>query len=989
MNGRNIHIFPLFLTPVNHSSCILKPRKMLRNILYLFLTLTLLFDSGVMAQSARTVGLREHTPAVFALVNATIISAPGEVTNNATLVIRNGFIEDTGRRVNIPADATVIDLQGKMIYPGFIDAYTHYGLPDPEGKDSPHWNPHIRPHISSAQHFTPDAEQAEKLRNQGFVLAHTLPKHGLLSGFGSMVSLGEGKPRYMLIQPDVSQHMAFRISDQIDSDYPTSSMGAVALLRQSLLDAEWHDQAHAAYREERMNKRPETNLSLAALHQAMDSHLPFVIPVDNENWFLRAQAIAEEFSIPVWVRGSGYEYRRMEALKNTRIPVILPLNFPEAPDVKSPEASVNLTLEELRHWYFAPENPAVVLAAGLQTAFTAHGDTEKFLDNLRVAVSRGLDPQDALAAITTTPAEMLGIAHHYGTLETGKKASFIIASGDIFDTSGRINQVWVDGTRYTVDEEKDMPSGEWTVGSPGSLENASITIKGGNQQLRGKIALDEQSVNFSHVSFDDPRIYMHFAGDSLGIPGPVRLSAHLGEDELLGLGEHNAGSFFTWSASRAASPDAQEDREQNIPQLDLPERYPSMEYGIASAPEQPRHVIVRNATIWTQGPEGIMQEADMLVSDGRIAELGYNMEAPRRALEVDAAGMHITPGLIDPHIHTSIAGGVNETGDAITSETRITDVMHADNVWIYRLLAGGVTSATLFHGSANPIGGQNAVIKPRWGLMGEELLIEDATPGLKFALGENVKRIEARYPDSRQGVEQIIRDAFEAALEYERQWQRREEGRETMPPRRDLQLEAILEVLRGERDAHVHAYRQDEMLMMMRLAETYGFTIASFEHTLEGYKIADELRTHGASAVIWTDWSSFKVEAYDGILYNARLLEEAGVHTSLHSDNTQLATRMNWEAAKVMMTGVEEKTALDMITTRPAKIMGIDHRTGSLEAGKDADFVLWNGHPMSAFTTAEQTWIEGRKYFDRKEDTRLREEVREERALIINAILDF
>ena len=961
---------------------------MLRNVFYLFLMLTLLLDSGVIAQSARPVGLREQTPAVFALVNATITSAPGEVTSNATLVIRDGYIESVGRRVDIPADAAVIDLQGKMIYPGFIDAYTHYGLPGLEDKDSPHWNPHIRPHISSARHFTPDPKQAGQLRKQGFVLAHTLPEHGLLSGTGSVVSLGEGKARYQLIEPDASQHMAFQISEKIDSDYPTSSMGAVALLRQSLLDAEWYARAQAAYREGSVNKRPETNLGLATLHQAVDSQLPFVIPVNDENWFLRAQAIAEEFSLQAWVKGSGYEYRRMEAIRDTGMPVILPLNFPEAPEVKSPEASVNITLEELRHWYFAPENPARMVASGLQTAFTAHGDTDNFLDNLRMAVNRGLDPQDALAALTTTPADMLGIAHHYGTLETGKKASFIIASGDIFDPSTRICQVWVDGSRHTVNEVKEKPAGEWLVESTGSLENARISIEGSNQRLRGKITLDEQSVHFSNVDFDDTRIHMHFPGDSIGMQGHVRLSAHLSEDELLGLGEHDAEPFFTWSASRTSSADAPEDREQFIPELDLPERYPSLEYGIASTPEQPKHVILRNATIWTQGPEGILQEADMLISDGQVAAVGHQLDAPRRALEIDATGKHITPGLIDPHIHTSIAGGVNETGDAITSETRITDVMHADNVWIYRLLAGGITSATLFHGSANPIGGQNAVIKPRWGMMGEALLIEDAAPGLKFALGENVKRMETRYPSSRQGVEQIIRDAFEAALEYETQWQRWEEGRESMPPRRDLQLEAILEVIRGERLAHVHAYRQDEMLMMMRLAETYGFTIGSFEHTLEGYKIADELRTHGASAVIWTDWSSFKVEAYDGILYNARLLEEAGVHTSLHSDNTQLATRMNWEAAKVMMTGVEETTALDMITTRPARIMGIDHRTGSLEPGKDADFVLWNGHPMSTFTSAEQTWIEGRKYFDREEDQRLREEVREERTLIINAILD-
>ncbi len=957
-------------------------------IVYLFLTLNLLFNTQLIAQSTRIIGLREHTPAVFAFVNASITAAPGEVTQNATLVIRDGFIEAIGRGVDIPADATVVDLEGKMIYPGFIDAYTHYGMQKPKENDSPHWNPHIRPHISSAEQFTPDAEKAEMLRKQGFVLAHSLPAHGLLSGSGSLISLGEGKARYQLIQSDLSQHMTFRISDQIDSHYPTSSMGAVALLRQSLLDAEWYDRAQSAYQEGHVGKRPETNLSLASLHEAVKSQQPFVVPVNDENWFLRAQAIGEEFSLPVWVRGSGYEYRRMEAIKKTGLPVILPLNFPDAPDVKSPETSINVSLEALRHWYFAPENPAAVISAGLQTAFTTHGDTDNFLENLRMAVSRGLDKEEALAAITTTPAEMLGITQHYGSLEPGKKACFIIATGDIFDNSTRIRQVWVDGTRYPVDENKKVPAGEWLVETPELLEGAIISIEGSNQRLRGDISLDEQSVRFSHVGFDGTRIQMRFTGDSLGIEGHVKLSAHLGQEELLGLGNFTADPFFTWSASRKAMPDLPEERTKRIPHLELTARYPSMEYGFADTPEQPQHVILRNATIWTQGPDGMLQEADMLVSDGQVAAVGHQLEAPRRALEIDATGMHITPGLIDPHIHTSIAGGVNETGDAITSETRITDVMHADNVWIYRLLAGGITSATLFHGSANPIGGQNAVIKPRWGMMGEALLIEDATPGLKFALGENVKRMETRYPGSRQGVEQIIKDAFEAALEYETQWQRWEEGRETMPPRRDLQLEAILEVLRGERSAHVHAYRQDEMLMMMRLAEAYGFTIGSFEHTLEGYKIADELRTHGASAVVWTDWSSFKVEAYDGILYNARLLEEAGVHTSLHSDNTQLATRMNWEAAKVMMTGVEETIALDMITTRPAQIMGIDHRTGSLEPGKDADFVLWNGHPMSTFTSAEQTWIEGRKYFDRQEDLRLREEVMQERTLIINAILD-
>ncbi len=956
-------------------------------LLYIILSATVA-HAGLSAQTARNFGLREHTPEVFAFINAGITMAPGQVIDDAIMVIRDGRIEALGRGVGIPADATVIDMEDMMIYPGFIDPYSHYGIPDPDNDDElHHWNPQIRSHFSSAAHFTPDPEEASVLRSQGFVLVHTLPPHGLLSGSGSIVSLGEGDARYQMIRSGNSQHMSFSPSDQFDSRYPTSSMGAVALLRQTMLDAEWYMKAHQAYADGVSYERPENNLSLEALAGARNNHVPFVTPVSDENWFFRALELAEEFDLNLWICGSGKEYRRLYALEDTDVPVILPLNFPDAPDVDKPELSVNVSLEELRHWYQAPENPAKLADAGLTTAFTSRGSENEFLKNLRLAVKRGLDKEKALAAVTITPAALLEIDNDYGTLEAGKRASFVVADGDIFDHGSIIEEVWVEGSRFLVTPERETPGGKWRITSPGFLDGFEMEIEGRNQRLRGTLSHEEKSVDLQHVNYDNTRLSMSFAGDSLGIEGQFRLSAHLSEDIMVGIGGSSAEEFFTWNALRTSRPGKRDSTPVQVPDLELPERYPSIAYGIPEIPEQPRHVVVRNATIWTQGPDGILEDADMLISSGTIEAVGYNINVPRRALEIDAAGMHVTPGLIDPHIHTSIAGGVNETGDAITSETRISDVMHADNVWIYRLLAGGITSATLFHGSANPIGGQNAVIKPRWGQLPHEMLIEDAAPGLKFALGENVKRMRERYPGSRQGVEQIIKDAFEAALEYGEKWKRWEDTGQGIPPRHDLQLEAILEVIRGERKAHVHAYRQDEMLMMIRLAEEYGFTIGSFEHTLEGYKIADELREHGAGAVIWTDWSSFKVEAHDGILYNARLLEEAGVLTSLHSDNTQLATRMNWEAAKVMMTGVNEADALNLITIRPATIMGIDHRTGSLEAGKDADFVIWNGHPMSTFTVAGQTWVDGRRYFDREADDILREQVRAERAMIIEAIL--
>ena len=957
-------------------------------LLSLHLLLFFMLPSG--AQTARQVGLRENTPSVFAFVNADIVTGPGNEIRGATMVVRDGMIESLGRRVSPPPDAMVIDMEGKRIYPGFIDLATHYGLDDlPGSLQNVHWNPQIRAHLNSATYFSADEEMAAVLRSQGFVLAHTMPSQGLLRGRSSLVSLGKGSSRDLIVAPNIIQHMAFVPSDDSGRSYPTSTMGAIALLRQTFIDAGWHAGAHAAYLSDPSRRRPEINAALASLIPVLGRQMPLLVDVANENQFVLASQLANEFEVDCWIIGSGHEYRRLDAIAATGLPLILPIDFPSPPDVEKPEQAVNVSLETLRHWYLAPDNPSILEDAGLLTAITASGSGKDFLENLRTAVERGLDEGAALAALTTRPAGLVRLSHLYGSLEPGKVASFIVTDGGLFQRSTQITGVWIDGQSYELQEKTGDPRGEWVITAANELDGSRLSIDGRERNLRGKIVIANDTIRLSRLQYDSPRLSFVFHGEPDGLQGTYRLSAHLGEESMLGAGENDRTEFFTWEARRASPARIEKDAPPGPPEaLQLPARFPSMEYGFAGTPEQPAHIIVRNATIWTQGPDGVMHEADMLVSRGRIAAVGHNIDAPRGAVEIDATGRHLTPGLIDPHIHASIAGGVNETGDAITSETRITDVMHGDNVWIYRLLAGGITSATLFHGSANPIGGQNAVIKMRWGMMGDGLLYDDAAPGLKFALGENVKRSADRYPSSRQGTEQIIRDALQAAVEYGRAKEARDSETVGLPHRRDLQLEAILEVIRGTRRAHVHAYRQDEMLMMMRLAEEFGFTIGSFEHTLEGYKIADEMRQHGAAAVVWTDWSSFKVEAYDGILHNARLLHDAGVLTSLHSDNTQLSTRMNWEAAKTMMTGVSEVDAMDFITMHPAMIMGIDHRTGSLEVGKDADFVIWNGHPLSTFTTADQTWVDGRKYFDREQDRQLRGEVREERGLIIDHILE-
>lgn len=419
-------------------------------------------------------------------------------------------------------------------------------------------------------------------------------------------------------------------------------------------------------------------------------------------------------------------------------------------------------------------------------------------------------------------------------------------------------------------------------------------------------------------------------------------------------------------------------------------------WNIESPPPQ-QTVIVRDATIWTATDAGILEEADLVVRDGEIRAVGSDLDAPRGAVEIDGTGLHVTPGIIDAHSHAAIIGGVNEATDISTAQVRIAEVIDSESINIYRQLAGGVTMINLLHGSANAIGGQMAVIKLRWGADPDELIFDAAPPGIKFALGENPKQSnwntdDPRYPQSRPGVAQIITEKFQSAADYRAAMETFPDGRRgrnRVPPRPDLEMDAIAEILAGVRKIHSHAYRADEMIMLIDIAEQFGITIGTFQHVLEGYKLARRMAEHGAGGSTFIDWWNFKHEANDAIPYNPALMEMAGVTVGLHSDNPELARRMNLEAAKaVRYGGVEEHDALKMITAGPAAQLGVEDHTGSLAEGLDADFVIWNGHPLSVYSRVEQTWVDGRRYFDRDADLAHRERLADQRRELMAAVLE-
>ncbi|MCO6477096.1 MAG: amidohydrolase family protein, partial [Phaeodactylibacter sp.] len=687
-------------------------------------------------------------------------------------------------------------------------------------------------------------------------------------------------------------------------------------------------------------------------------------------------------------KGEGDEYQRLEELKATGSAFILPLNFPEAYDVEDPYDALQVNLEQMKHWEMAPANAAMLTAAGIEIALTAEGleDKKNFLANLRKAVLYGLSEDAALKALTHTPATLMGAGQQLGSLEAGKWANFIITDGNIFEKDTRILHTWVKGKAYVNESLEDgfrlgayeLKAGEGTY---------VLTLTGEAAKPKMEIQVNDTTSIKVEYGREDALITLSFQPAEEG--GKVRLSGLMEENRWAGKGQDENGQWVDWVAVYTGEAEEEEKEEEEAGE-EKPEPgpviYPFTAYGWTERPKQ-ETVLIKNATVWTNEEEGVLENADVLIRDGKIAQVGTGLNV-RGARVIDGTGKHLTPGIIDEHSHIAVSRSVNEGSQASSAEVRIGDVVNSEDINIYRQLSGGVTTSQLLHGSANPIGGQSAIIKLRWGYAPEDMKFEGADGFIKFALGENVKQSNwgddntTRFPQTRMGVEQVYVDHFTRARQYG------ELKRSGKPYRKDLEMEALLEILEGKRFITCHSYRQSEINMLMKVAEQFGFRVNTFTHILEGYKVADKMAAHGAGGSSFSDWWAYKYEVMEAIPYNGALMHEQGVTVAFNSDDAEMARRLNQEAAKaVLFGGVSEEDALKFVTLNPAKLLHIDDRVGSIKAGKDADLVIWSDHPLSMYAMAENTFVDGRLFFSREEDREKREAIAAERQRLIQKML--
>jgi len=941
--------------------------------------------------------VKDSRAGLYAFTNATIVVDPQTTIQNATLLIKGSKIEQVGANLTIPKGYTTIDLKGKYIYPSLVDIFTSYGLPEVERtrggggfggaeqmetrtKGAYNANQAIRSHYNAAEEFTVNTKTADELRKVGFGAVLTSKPDGLARGTSAFVTLNEKNDNTALVRQKVAANYSLEKGTSTQT-YPTSLMGFIALLRQTYLDAEWYNS---------QNPKPFADQSLEGWIQ--NQRLPQIFAANSWANVLRADKIGDEFGVQYIIKGAGDEYKRINEIKATKASLIIPVNYPDAMDVEDPFDAERVSLADLKHWELAPTNLATLEKNGIAFAITTSGlkKTSDFLPNVRKAIENGLSETSALKALTTTPAQLLNVADQVGSLKKGMLANFIVTTGKIFDEKTIIHQNWVQGEPYSIKalDTKDF-SGNYnlTVGP----QSYKLEVSGEAGSHKTKVGTTDSTLVDGAATFGSDLITLSFKPTKQSTSS-IRLSGWSEETGWKGKGQLADGTWITWSANRtgdltakAATKPAATDTKDDLGKV----TYPFGAHGYTALPVT-ETLLVKNATVWTNEGEGILQGTDVLIKDGKISKVGKNLSDPA-AKVIDGTGKHLTAGIIDEHSHIG-AASINDVASN-SGMVRIGDNLDAEAINIYRALAGGVVAVQVLHGSANPIGGQSALIKLRWGESPENLKIAGADGFIKFALGENVKRTSnpssIRFPQTRMGVEQVFVDAFTSAKEYEKKWNTynavpAKEKSLAVKPRRDLADETMLEILNKKRFISCHSYVQSEINMLMKVAERFNFRVNTFTHILEGYKVADKMAQHGVAASTFSDWWNYKWEVRYAIPYNAAIMHRAGVLTAINSDDAEMGRRLNQEAAKsIKYGGLSEEDALKMVTLNPAKMLHLDNQMGSIKVGKSADIVLWSDHPLSVYAKPEKTIIDGKVYFDLEKDAANNKELAADRARLI------
>ncbi|WP_136669204.1 amidohydrolase family protein [Flavobacterium sp. H122] len=934
-----------------------------------------------------------------AFQNAKIYVTPSQIIEKGTLLIKDGKVVSAGMNLTIPKGAMLVNLEGKSIYPSFIDMYTTFGVEVPKGqsngnnpmydtkKKGYYWNEHIKTEVNTAEVFKFDQTKAEEFLKAGFGTVGTHVPDGIARGTGSLVLLNNDKETNKFLVPTVSNHFAFTKSPTSNQAYPSSLMGMLALLKQMYHDAGWYKGGNSEYKD----------ASLEALLK--NEKLVQIFASEDKLNSLRVAKLGKQFGINYILKGSGNEFERVEEIKKTNAKFIIPINFPEAYDVSDPYQANQMELADLRFWNQAPTNLKVLAENGIVFALTTDKlkKIDDFRSNLLKAIKYGFDKTKALEALTTVPASLLGKSNEIGSLKNGAIANLLITSGEIFDAKTVIYENWVNGTKFIVNDMnlKDVRGDyQLTLGN----ENFKLKIEGEivspkadvktaqDKKVNSKLALANNWMNLLVRTADTTKTEFN------------RLTAFVSDINMIsGKAVLANGQETYWSAKKVptSSETKKEDEKKNDIYKVFPVTYPNLPYGNLQKPTQ-KPILFKNVTVWTNEKDGILQETDVLIKDGKIAAVGKNL-SDASSVVIDGKGKHLTSGIIDEHSHIAISRGVNEGGHNSSAEVTIEDVVNSDDINIYRNLAGGVTTSQLLHGSANPIGGRSAIVRWKWGLAPDEMIFKNSPQFIKFALGENVKQSNwgiqnpTRFPQSRMGVEQVFIDYFTRAQEYDNAWKTfNSQGKKggMKQPRVDLELQTLAEIINKKRFISCHSYVQSEILGLMRVAEKFNFKVNTFTHILEGYKVADEMKKHGVGASTFSDWWAYKFEVNDAIPYNAALMQKQGLVVAINSDDAEMSRRLNQEAAKtVKYGGVSEEEAWKMVTLNPAKLLHLDDKVGSIKVGKDADVVLWSDNPLSIYAKAEKTLVEGVVYFDKTLDEVKRKEIANEKAALIMQLL--